>query len=1716
MMRKLLEAMTKFAGEPEQKTGEQWVSTDPGTPGKKLVGDSIIKDLSKGVTPKTKEEELAEAFANFNEDDLGVEEKRPHRTGTRADKVGVRGHKEQPRYKTVKDIDEDSLDNEYEGGESDNDYFDRQKPKKLSKRSQQRDNAADARKIGSFSVDGKVVRSNVNGLDHAQVAKELSNKYPGKNIEWKMTSKPFNEGWMNGSDRVNLPDGPMTYWNGTGRLQNEYNELYEKLVPSQGAAETIEGEVLRASSKIVYRHFNDGDLFNQASFDQLEQYIGRVANYDDLAEKAIEFALKAQGNYHPNTGWDSLDAMDYGPTDDDNGWDEDDEEDDEDDTNWEEEDDELEESSNVVARYADDRSRGTGFVYNVDATGQITSSGNIRHNKKFSTPEKAMAYLDKCGFTKKGELEEGMEEFAKSQAKKRAEKRKSIPWPKEVPSDAEQERNRTRDEEENDPHPYADTPDLDEAKWRENPDAYSSELDDEGNEYKKSKGDVGRDLLKKDKLGYTRPGNANVVSKGARTGKATQSHINQLKGNIKHSLANHGKANLPEGEHDAEFIDHEDNWYNMADWARAEFKKGKSVEEVIKYLRDNDYIRPQDTNNFMKTVRGEKWNESVEQGDSLEEGRTMHANFQDWKDHAESAGYTVDHTPEDVGYNFHAVDPATGSVKGKFCKTHIPQNSHGFVHDADSKKRMAEGKHFRTAYGWAGGRNEKTGKMYKHPDQIKADREANKMAIAQAQIDADRENERDRFSQEELYPSDDSHDLDESTGPEIFTGYNEWVQEVAYSVIGGHPKFKRTDSQELAIDRDSKKIVGVWDNNDGEGTAGQNYVFDDGVYVISANEGWEADLDEDDVSNPVNYTLGNTPDPEYIYSIFRDGKKEGTYHSLEQAKRIVANMKKTKGIPVDYKIKRSQRNKLAGPKGALPEANLLDESTGPEIFTDFNTWKKAAISIMRGKASIAKQYTHPPSSNNPQIIAVDLQDGTVTGVWDDNEGTGTIGQTYVFVKGGHYKTKAPTEPNTYANEGWEADLARSNRERMKKERAAAKPMKPIAKAKPDYSRVFQDINSAIGDTFPDGDPMDALMRKYRDSYGDLNIDLLNKACRVNGAKSYHDYVAKVWQQHMQDNPDLVQGGNPWIAEGKSSESISKYAKELVAKMGHEEALEHALMMANMSRDTKWFPVIRYIRANKQGVAENGHPQHYVDRYNKDLERKIDKDFDPDYDRKMSDQEFEAKLKQRGKERNKGIAEGQEDDGIYIGAKVYHRSHQTAEPFEVIQIIDDQRVRVIDDVGNKAVVLISELVPATVSEGWESGEERTRPVERDPDAEYDARRQEKLDAEADKAPKTTTYQCVGRGPNDEPNYKFGPEHNTSEEAVAYRKKLMANPKTPNPRDIGIRTISKVAKGINEDVTSTDPLEGALLDAIHELIGQGHTDVDPMVLTNMVVAATSQPFLLKDLVDANNNSQAVQHYIDSISPSKVKFSSDMLTVKNEDPAKDKAKAQAGVSSMASRAANRNRLGEGTETPLRDKEDYNAKRKALQQIQMTPGTEKDPQLKAELARRLHSLNQQYSTLHEQISKFKESRGHKIIATKLGNMDRMQNVQIPTPAERQEQLRIAKAKEETGKKQVKEFAAPGANPAAPAGTTAPANDPIAKQKAQQIANASNTIKSATGSSVAAPVLATALDAASKGQANPSQVKAIAPVVNIANAAAKDPKLAGQFKTLANQAKTS
>lgn len=48
-------------------------------------------------------------------------------------------------------------------------------------------------------------------------------------------------------------------WN----IHPDYETLFGKLVKFQGKSETIEGEILRAYSKIAYRYYNDGDLCNK-------------------------------------------------------------------------------------------------------------------------------------------------------------------------------------------------------------------------------------------------------------------------------------------------------------------------------------------------------------------------------------------------------------------------------------------------------------------------------------------------------------------------------------------------------------------------------------------------------------------------------------------------------------------------------------------------------------------------------------------------------------------------------------------------------------------------------------------------------------------------------------------------------------------------------------------------------------------------------------------------------------------------------------------------------------------------------------------------------------------------------------------------------------------------------------------------------------------------------------------------------------------------------------------------------------------------------------------------------------------------------------------------------------------------------------------------------------------------------------------------------------
>jgi len=127
-------------------------------------------------------------------------------------------------------------------------------------------------------------------------------------------------------------------------IDDQLNQLFNELVPGKGAAETIEGEMIRAISRIIYRYYNDGDfyfkgygretvlpsvawlmtksplisqlkpIFNKAKTNapkgdrdpnQYTENDGYDSAIYDAAKLIIGYVKSKKGNYMKNTGEDS-------------------------------------------------------------------------------------------------------------------------------------------------------------------------------------------------------------------------------------------------------------------------------------------------------------------------------------------------------------------------------------------------------------------------------------------------------------------------------------------------------------------------------------------------------------------------------------------------------------------------------------------------------------------------------------------------------------------------------------------------------------------------------------------------------------------------------------------------------------------------------------------------------------------------------------------------------------------------------------------------------------------------------------------------------------------------------------------------------------------------------------------------------------------------------------------------------------------------------------------------------------------------------------------------------------------------------------------------------------------------------------------------------------------------------------------------------------------
>jgi len=59
--------------------------------------------------------------------------------------------------------------------------------------------------------------------------------------------------------QIKFTEVGKSYWDSTGAYQEEYDRLFENLVPARGSAPTINGELIRCIGRLTYDYFNNGN-----------------------------------------------------------------------------------------------------------------------------------------------------------------------------------------------------------------------------------------------------------------------------------------------------------------------------------------------------------------------------------------------------------------------------------------------------------------------------------------------------------------------------------------------------------------------------------------------------------------------------------------------------------------------------------------------------------------------------------------------------------------------------------------------------------------------------------------------------------------------------------------------------------------------------------------------------------------------------------------------------------------------------------------------------------------------------------------------------------------------------------------------------------------------------------------------------------------------------------------------------------------------------------------------------------------------------------------------------------------------------------------------------------------------------------------------------------------------------------------------------------------
>ena len=147
--------------------------------------------------------------------------------------------------------------------------------------------------------------------------------------------------------------------------------------------------------------------------------------------------------------------------------------------------------------------------------------------------------------------------------------------------------------------------------------------------------------------------------------------------------------------------------------------------------------------------------------------------------------------------------------------------------------------------------------------------------------------------------------------------------------------------------------------------------------------------------------------------------------------------------------------------------------------------------------------------------------------------------------------------------------------------------------------VMLDIDTAIGQGYPDVEPTEYLARnpKYVDQYGQLNMDLLDRAVRkVAGDRDLHDYVTKVYQEY--DRGGYLGTGNMREQAGAGNDSNKPYGVRYRVFAGREgrvatkeawfktsQAMERGI--EKLQNSDNFYEVVAYsLPDQEQGVTED--------------------------------------------------------------------------------------------------------------------------------------------------------------------------------------------------------------------------------------------------------------------------------------------------------------------------------------------------------------------------------------------------------------------------------------------------------------------------------------------------------------------------------------------------